>query len=118
MNEYKLYHPSGLPDNVKIGAIDVKIRCVSEITFPDGSPDIGSGVYDSGFGEIQVIFDRPGMVPIVTLIHEILHGIWYSYSLENGDNQERVVQAFSCGLSAAMRDNQELFQWILNRLGS
>lgn len=52
-----------------------------------------------------------------TLIHEILHGIYFAMSIKPKDTEERTVKLMSVGLSMFLRDNPELVDWIRESLG-
>ena len=51
-----------------------------------------------------------------TVLHEALHAIWNQCALEDGDNEERIIYAFSLRLADTMRQNKTLFRAILKAL--
>ena len=97
------------PDTIKIGAIDYKIM---PMTPEEVRRDEALGKCDNENAEISVVFDRTPRVGAVTLLHEIMHAIWYVQDLRGKEKEERVVSALSAGLAAAMRDNPKVFAWI------
>ena len=46
-----------------------------------------------------------------TLLHEIMHGVWAAYLMDDKDEQERTVGAMSRGLTAVWIDNPGLLAW-------
>lgn len=49
-----------------------------------------------------------------TLLHEILHAVSQQQSiLEDAEEQEAAVKPLALGLAAVMRDNPDVFKWIL-----
>lgn len=46
-----------------------------------------------------------------TLLHEILHAIYYEWGIQDEDKEERVVSTFAKGLTQAMADSQECRKW-------
>lgn len=49
-----------------------------------------------------------------TLLHEILHGVWYAYNLEDGLKEEAVVTALGTGLMAIFVDNPDLMKVLMD----
>lgn len=47
-----------------------------------------------------------------TLLHEILHAVWYVQHLTDADNEERTVLTLADGLSCVWVDNPEVMAWI------
>ena len=103
--------PAGLPSMVRIGPADYKIVA--------WSPHLSSGDYSrhgehsSTLREVRVCFEGRGDAASgETLLHEILHGVWYQWALKDDDDEERCVTALAHGLAAALRDNPDVFAWI------
>jgi hypothetical protein len=56
----------------------------------------------------QVIYIDTGATNAIqkdTLLHEIMHAIWWTAYLEDEDKEERVVSSLSTGLLQVLRDN-------------
>lgn len=47
-----------------------------------------------------------------TLLHEILHGIWWAYGIHDNDGEERTVGTLSTALTQIFRDNPDLLRFI------
>ena len=43
-----------------------------------------------------------------TLLHEILHGVWNEYNLQEGDDEERTVSTMATGLTQVFLDNPKI----------
>lgn len=46
-----------------------------------------------------------------TMLHEILHAIWDTYVIKDGDDEERMVTTLANAITATMVDNKELRDW-------
>lgn len=51
-----------------------------------------------------------------TLLHEILHAIWYQYQIKDEDKEERIVHTTANGLCFVMQANPDVFAWIQSQL--
>lgn len=49
-----------------------------------------------------------------TLLHEILHGVYFAYGLKPGADEETVVTAFGTGLMAVFVDNPTLYKTLMD----
>lgn len=97
------------PTSAKIGYLTFSI---TEWTNAESDAQGLNGRCDSNNGHIHV---RGGLCPqkkAATLLHEILHAIYYTQSISNDDDEERTVTAMANGLAQMWRDNPELTRWI------
>ena len=101
------------PDTVKIGAVDYKIL---NMDADAARKEDCMGKCSVEEAEISVVFHRAPRIGAVTLLHEMMHAIWAEYDLDDREKEERAVTALSNGLSAAMRDNPAVFDWIRKAL--
>lgn len=78
-----------------------------EYAVPAGSPylasDVGEasnndGICDPGTKNLYVNEKLKKEEFEITRVHERLHAIWYSYGLDDGDNEEKIVDTLSKGL--------------------
>lgn len=53
---------------------------------------------------------------IETLIHELLHCIYYMYTIEGEDDEERTVTSISKGLVQVYKNNPKLLTFINNNI--
>lgn len=51
-----------------------------------------------------------------TLLHEILHAVYFVWNLEDKDDEERTVTGLSTGLSTVLHDNPELVELLSSSL--
>lgn len=49
------------------------------------------------------------------LLHEIFHALYYLWALKEGDDEERVVDAFAVGLATVLRDNPAVADFLNER---
>jgi hypothetical protein len=47
-----------------------------------------------------------------TLLHEVVHAVYYEWNCQKDDPEERVVGCFSDGLTAVWHDNPGVMRWI------
>lgn len=98
-----------LPPSVKIG--------YSRYTIVDWAPraSISADRYgecDITCREIRVSTVQGWSKAANTLLHEILHAVWYHQALHDSDDQERCVTSFANGLSMVWVDNPDVIAWI------
>lgn len=46
-----------------------------------------------------------------TLLHEILHAIYYEWAMQDEDKEERIVATYATAITTAMVMNPELRKW-------
>lgn len=100
----------GLPSSIRIGAYDVEI-VVEDRNWSDAHAAIG---HFSGAQQRMTIVQSSAssQASAETVIHEIMHAVWWAYGLEDADPQERTVTLLSAGLTQVWRDNPQLMAWI------
>ena len=47
-----------------------------------------------------------------TLLHEIMHGIWWAYNVHDKDDEERTVTTLTVGLSQVFNDNPKIMEFL------
>lgn len=105
-----------MPSSVKIGGFDFAIV---QWRAQDGRKSRRYGETDFHTLEIRVDTENyPASQIAHTLLHEVMHAIFWVWPMETNDEEERVVQLASNGLFAVMRDNPGLFDWIRSCLGT
>lgn len=91
------------PDSVKIFGSSFKVEwfatidTVGEVDFEKSTIRICKGA-------------SPG-IAVDTLIHEILHVIWYFTSLGKSCKEERCVSVLASGLNSVLSSNPDLGKW-------
>lgn len=95
-----------LPKHVKIGQYDFQIVEVGE--------SINLGECHTSQGIINIDTTRGKFVVKTSFMHEILHGVYWAYGLEDDDREERTVNSLSSGLIQVFRDNPEVRKYFLS----
>lgn len=96
-------------DRIKIGARRYSLRAMPG---EDRSEIHGKISLDRGL--IMLDPAIPADNQAETLLHEILHGVWYAYNLEDGLKEEAVVTALGTGLMAVFVDNPDLMKVLMD----
>ena len=96
-------------DRIKIGARRYSLRAMPK---EDRSEIHGKISLDRGL--IMLDPAIPADNQAETLMHEILHGVWYAYNLEDGLKEEAVVTALGTGLMAVFVDNPDLMKVLMD----
>ena len=106
------YHVD-LPSKIKIAAYDVKI-----IPYVGQSARVNEvfGEFSSVENTIHIDTSISTMQIAETLIHEINHAIYYIYSLDDSDQEERVVSMFATAWMQIYRDNPHFLVFICDIL--
>jgi hypothetical protein len=61
---------------------------------------------------INVVTDRSDWHSLDTFIHEIGHGIWDTYKIEDEDKEERIVATMAVAWTQIFRDNPDVLRYI------
>jgi hypothetical protein len=96
---------------VRIGHRDFKIE-----PFPQGFGERLFGETDYDTLSIRVHDRLEPSVKASTLLHEIVHAIYDEYGISKDDEEERVVNSISNGLSQVIRDNPDVLAFIISGL--
>jgi hypothetical protein len=91
-----------LPESIKVAGHVYKVFTM------DDEWERKEGKYgDSDTGDLTIRLVKNRRVP-ETMLHEILHAIWYEYHLAAADNEEEAVSLLGSGLHQVFTDNPEL----------
>lgn len=105
---------AALPITVRIGPFDFAIKKMSTHVAA-GRQQFGE--FSCISFEISIQEDIPSAAKAVdTFLHEVLHGIYWSYGFEDEDKEERIVGNMATALTALYRDNPWLSAWISKAL--
>lgn len=98
-----------LPSVIKLGYQDIKVTEVDSIDNTQGS-------YNNDSHEIKIKSGMDNREKLNTMLHEILHGIVYTYGLKSefkdDDTEEKIVNALGNGLTEVLVRNKELVEFI------
>ncbi len=97
----------GLPSSIRIGPFEIAVLIKDKINDEDNS-----GLYTHGLSIELRAEQHTAAFALDTVLHEVSHGIYYTFGLCKKSNKETVATAFAAGLAMVMRDNPELMAWI------
>ena len=99
-----------LPGHITVGPFDMEIvrmdacRSHAEESF---------GQFRAAEQQILIQHDMPTAIKAVdTFIHEVNHAIWWVYSLEEDDKEERIVTIMATAWTQIFRSNPWLAGWL------
>ena len=104
-----------LPNSIRIGPYTFDVNERDE-KWHRTHNDYGSMILEDLMINV-VTEDRPAMFVLDTLVHEINHGIWSVWNLNDNDSEERVVAVMATGWLAVLRDNPDLLALIQATVG-
>lgn len=99
-----------LPTRVKIIAHDYEVQ-----QLPDELMHENMGFCNSVTQQIHVGLGLSATQEAETLVHEILHAVFYHLSLK-GNAEEQIVNGLSLGFVAVLRDNPHLWKYLSETL--
>lgn len=104
----------GFPSVLRIGPFDVAVEVKDKID--DRDDDWGS--YNHGIG-IEFVRSQPSATfALDTAMHEINHGIYRTFGLNQESNEEAVVTAMATGWAMVLRDNPQFVNWLYRMIGA
>ena len=102
-----------IPSKIRIGFRDYKVSCVKPSVMDD-QPYLGRVFHLKG--EIYIGEHDNQYEFVDSLLHEILHAVFKTQGIEDGDNEERTVGMVASGLTGVFRDNPKLLQFFQDAL--
>ena len=100
------------PKSIKIGHLDYAL-----VEAPAANMPGVEGHFKMGCGQITLADDMPANYAPKVLLHEIFHGIYGHYAMDEGGlSEERIVDTFANGLCAVIRDNPGFAAWLAEHL--
>lgn len=98
-----------LPSKVRIAGLDYKITPCDYVYHKRRYAE-----FDATGREIRIDGNPNNHYNVLdTLLHEIMHGIYWGYNIKDEDEEERTVTAMATGLSQVLLDNPDLVKWIV-----
>ncbi len=98
-----------LPTSLKIG---YKTFSVSSWKTQDARAANSVGICDTLNNVILLDVERVATDVVQTLIHEILHAVWFVGDVQDSDQEERVVSILSAQLAQVLADNAGLRDYL------
>lgn len=102
-----------VPSKVKVAAFDIAIKMW---THKEASSIQRFGEFSNLEQCIRIDETLNDIKIVDTLIHEINHAIYWAYSIDDEDKEERIVGMFAGAWTQVFRDNLELLDFIKNKL--
>jgi len=97
----------GLPEVIRIGPFDIAILVKGKI-----NDDDDEGTYSHGVA-IELRSNQPNATfALDTLLHEINHGIYRTFGLDDKSSEESIVATMATGWTMIYRDNPTLIAWM------
>lgn len=96
------------PTTIRIGAHDYDV-----LPFPEDEAqrERQYGDFSQWDETIRIRFTGTVWQILDTLIHEVIHCIYYQYQLSKKSGEEKTVTCLSSGLTQVIRDNDEWVYW-------
>ena len=98
-----------IPEKVYIGG---KVVHIKHLTPSESSLSHKLGWFRPAFAEISIVVDFPCDQVLDTLLHELLHAIYYFCDIKDDDEEERTVTMMAGALQALFLQNPELITCI------
>jgi len=73
------------------------------------------GVCDQTKQKIHIDVTATPAVLRDTLLHEIMHGVYWMFNLEDENKEEKIVSSLATGLLAVFRDNPEVAKFLMEK---
>lgn len=102
-----------LPESLRVGAFDFKIV---EFTPMGAASARRYGEFSAMEGLIRIDPQAGRIKTLDTLLHELLHAIYWTWNIHDTDDEERTVASMSTGLTQVIRDNPDLLRFILESI--
>lgn len=102
-----------LPEHVKVGLYTYEI-IEADDEFSKVTGEEVHGLCVPHTNQIYVRLTGNKVIDADTLWHEIKHALWHLFSLRDNDDEERIVATLSSGELMILRDNPELFEFLMD----
>lgn len=102
-----------LPASIRVAAFDFAVVPWHPMS---AAADRRYGEFSSMEGCIRVDPQAGDIKTCDTLIHEILHAVYWAYTINEQDNEERTVSMIATALVQVFRDNPDLLRFVRKAL--
>jgi hypothetical protein len=103
----------GLPKSVRVGPHDIRFVKLSK---EDEAQSYGQWSERDLAIELSDKY-AAGSMAAETVVHELLHAMWFAAGLKGEADEERIVTRMSTLLTQNIRDNPKLWKWIRETVG-
>lgn len=102
----------GLPKKVRVAWADfaIEVARISEME------DDNLGLCKPRYSTIYIDTDQSDDAALDTVVHEILHAVWYTQNLNDKAKEEDAVTSLAHGLILLFRDNPKLLDWFVREI--
>ncbi|MGI9486268.1 MAG: hypothetical protein ACR2RF_10405 [Geminicoccaceae bacterium] len=105
-----------LPKTVRIGYADYRVQ-----PWPHHEAAAAGRYGECSSYELVIriddgLLDRSPLKAADTMLHEILHAIYWVYGVEDEDKEERLVGMMASALTQVWRDNPQVVAWLNEQL--
>ena len=104
-----------MPNKVKIGPHDYDIEVIDK-DLADALNVNGRLLVDKKKIQLCPLLESSLLAEVI--VHEIMHIIYKNYSIQDGDDEERVVSSFGLGVTEVIKRNPTLFEFIKEKVQS
>ena len=103
-----------IPEKIKIGYRNYKLEEWKQTV---ANANEAHGQFFAKEGVIGYTAEEKGVSHANTMLHELLHGIIYQWSIELGEKEEEhLVNALSNGLTTVLVDNPKLMDYFKEKI--
>lgn len=105
---------ASLPEKIRVGPFDM--RLIPMETYTANAMEVFG--YFKRDEQVIAFEATPSTCEGIadTLLHEILHAIWWAYGIEDRDEEERTVATMATAWTQVYRDNPWLLKWLAKAL--
>lgn len=100
------------PKKIKIGPYDYAVVILDK---SEARGNYGAFVSEDQEIRLRDSFRSPHMMAD-TLLHEVLHGVWFVHGIVARDGEERIIGQMATGLTQVLRDNPDLVAFLRDSL--
>lgn len=106
---------SELPEGIDVLGFDYKVKSMSKKT----SLEYGASGLCFRDKKVISIYEKgtPADAVAETLLHEVMHAVYFEMGITEGASEETTVRAMSRGLYAVLRANPALAQTLVSSFG-
>lgn len=97
------------PTTIRIGAHDYDVEPLPE---EEAQQNQQYGDFSKWDETIRIRFNGSVWQIADTLIHEVLHALYYHYKISKKTGEEKTVSCLSSGITQVIRDNDDWVLWL------
>jgi len=98
-----------LPEVIRVGPYDIQVEVW---THQQACAAQKYGEFCALELTVRVDGSMPHWQMVDSLLHELGHAIWWAYSVQRGDEEERIVAIMALAWAQIFRDTPALLPWL------